>query len=120
MDRGERDRPPLRPESRSIASAAANDAHVFFKLAALNAAVRAAVPRKQMGDDSLEATAIFMSAGAAPPGERDVFVPGAPEPEFLQLSGKLFPRRFEHRPLLKAANSLDRIGNSLVNTPSPA
>src|SRR5260221_11589616 len=120
MGRRERNRPPLRTESRSVASAAADDAHVFFKLPALNSAVRAAVSRKQMRDDPLEAAAIFVAAGAAAPSERDMLTTCAPKPKFLQLGGKLFPGRFENRPLAQAANSLDRNGDALLNGASPA
>jgi len=53
----------------------------FFELVELRLAVAGAIFFKQLGDDAAVRAAVFLRGLAGAPGERDVLVPGAPEPK---------------------------------------
>ena len=116
----DRDTASLRIEPSAVAGGAGDHAHVFFELAGLHLAVGAAMAVEQLRDDAFEMPAVFRAMRAAAPGERDVLIAGAVEPDFLQRGIELAPRRFEHRAGFKFAKTLDRVGDALIDVATPA
>ena len=119
MPGGDRHRAGLRVEPLAVAVGAAHDLHVLFELPQLHLALRIAVLVEQLGDDPLELPAVFVARGRAP-GERDVLVAGAPQPQLVQRRIELVPRRVEHRALGQAVLALDRVGHALIDVALPA
>ena len=116
---GDGDGPGLRIQPLAPAAAAAEDAHVFFQLAALEPALGGAILGEELGDDSLELAAPLVARGSAAPGEGDVLVAGAPEQGVLQLGIELFPSGFQDRARVKAVLPFEHFGHAAVDMPPP-
>src|SRR5262245_5021284 len=96
MSRRDRHTAGLRIKPRSAATGAADHAHVFFQLPPLHSAIGRTMPRQQLRNNPFEVPAIFHSVLTAAPGERDMVLPRAVQPNFLQFETELAPRSFEH------------------------
>ncbi len=115
----ERDGGGLGIEPLTMAALAAQDAHVLLQLAALHAAPRGAILGEQLGNDALELAAPLVAGRAAPPGEGDVLVAGAPEQRVLHFLVEFFPGRLQHAAPLEAVFPFQEFGHAAEDVPPP-
>ena len=82
-------------ESFAFAGAAGGDFHVFFELPTAHGVCGGAPGFEESVDPAFPGAAVFPDAAASAPGEGDVSVSGAMEPEFFGGFGDVFPFGFE-------------------------
>ena len=118
--RGDCHRTGLGIEPLAVAIGAVNDIHELFERGDEGFALRPAVFFQQFGDQSYEIPAVLLRIFSGPPGESDVLVPGAPEPQESMFVCQFAPRGLGERSLAKLQFSLHRLGDTLVDVPFPA
>ena len=110
----------LRVEPAALAVGAADDVHVRFELVDQRLGLGGAVLFEQLGDDAVERAAVLLRVLAGPPGERDVLVARAPQPDAALVLGELVPGRFEQVVVAEVELAVHRLGDAGVDVPLPA
>ena len=80
----------------SFACRTANDFHVFFELPSPHRIFCGAVAFQQAINPAFPRAAMLPRSAPSSPGERDVFIAGAVQPELLCLIGQIFPFGLQH------------------------
>ncbi len=117
--RGELDRARLGVEPLAAAPRTADDAHVLLQHPPLHPALRAAILRKQFGNDPLVLAAPLVPRRAAPPREGDVLFAGPVEYRLLDFRVELLPGRLQHGARLQAVSPLQVLGHSPIKVAAP-